>query len=320
MSRLRTSLLAVAVTGAVLAPAAAAQGAPTLLATELAPTPVAAADGIALWSRFDPVTKRYTLVKSLDGGPPMAVGVAPRSNGPFDIDLGTNRAGRTFAVYTRDGDIYRLNVAGGSETKVDKLSSPTLAESSPTIQRGEIAFIRRSGGHDELRIGNTASGAKGSRLLVRKRSLRMPELGTHHVAYVETGPGPISDNGALHLRIRNLRTGADRQVYRATAGGANFANITRPAYVFNPAGFIWARTNQGSGRGNRLVMYTLRGAKLSYAKGSPFYISTAWAGGELGAVTASALAGGQTQGSCVEPSMNYCKVEFTGPPQFDLGP
>jgi len=320
MSNLRTSILAAAVAAVVLAPAAAAQGAPTTLATELAPSPVAAAEGLVMWSRFDLTTKSYTLVKSVDGGGPVPVGVASRTDGPFDIDLGTNRSGRAFAVYTRDGDIYRLNVAAGSETKVDKLSSPTLAESSPTIQRGQIAFIRRSGGRDELRIGNTASGAKGSRLLVRKRSLRMAELGTQHIAYVETGPGPISDNGALRLRIRNPRTGADPQIYRATSGGANFANITRPAYVFNPAGFIWARSNQGSGRGNRLINYTLRGSKLAYAKGSPFYTSTAWAGGALGAVTASALAGGETQGSCVEPSMNYCKIEFTGPPQFDLGP
>lgn len=320
MSNLRTSILAVALTGAVLAPASAAHGAPRQLATESAPTPVAAAEGIVMWSRFDPVTKQYTLVKSLAGGAAVPVGVAARGDGPFDIDLGTNRSGRAFAVYTRDGDIYRLNVAAGTETKIDRLSSPTLAESSPTIQRGQIAFIRRNRGRDELRIGDTTSGSKGSRLLVRKRTLRLAELGTKHVAYVETGPGPISDEGSLRLRIRNLRTGADRLVYRATSGGANFANITRPSYVFSPAGFLWARTNQGSGRGNRIVMYTLRGSKLAYAQGSPFYTSTAWAGGALGAVTASALAGGETQGACVDAATNYCKIEVTGPLSFDVGP
>jgi|GEM_PF-1970932 len=268
MSHIRTSLLAAAVTGAALAPAAVAQGAPTPLSVEQAPTRVAAWDGTVMWSRFDPVAKTYSLVKSVDGGAPVLVaGVAPRGAGPFDIDLGTNRSGATYAVYTRNGDIYRLNVAGGAETKIEKLSSPTLAERDPTIMAGRIAFIRHSGDRDELRIGDTTTGSKGSRLLVRKRTILNPELSITHIVYTITGPGPISDEGAQFLRIRNLRSGADRQVYRAVSGGANAAGITRPAYVVSPQGFMWARTNNGSGTGNRIIRYTLRGSKLSYAKG-----------------------------------------------------
>ncbi|HEV7806619.1 MAG TPA: hypothetical protein VGO80_12420 [Solirubrobacteraceae bacterium] len=54
-----------------------------------------------MWSRLDPATGRYGLLKSVDGGAPTAVGVAPRSGGPFDVDLGTSRSGSTVAVYTR---------------------------------------------------------------------------------------------------------------------------------------------------------------------------------------------------------------------------
>ena len=320
MPSTRTSLIAVALAGAVLAPAATAQGAPTTLSVEQAPTRVAAWDGTVMWSRFDAAAKTYSLVKSVDGGAPVPVGVAPRSGTPFDIDLGTNRSGATYAVYTRNGDIYRLNVATGAEAKVDKLSSPTLAERDPTIQRGEIAFIRRNAGRDELRIGNTTSASKGSRLLVRKRTILKPELGIKHIMYVVTGPGPISDEGAQFLRIRNLRTGADRQVYRAVSGGANAANITRPTYVAKPEGFLWARTNNGSGTGNRLIRYTLSGSKLSYALGSPRYNSTAWAGDALGAATATSLTGDETQGACADVGTNYCKVELTGPLQFNLKP
>jgi hypothetical protein len=320
MLSIRTSLATVAVAGAVLAPAAAAQGAPTTLSVEQAPTRVAAWDGTVMWSHFDAAAKTYSLVKSVDGGAPVPVGVAPRSGTPFDIDLGTNRSGATYAVYTRNGDIYRLNVATGAEAKVAKLSSPTLAERDPTIQRGEIAFVRRNAGRDELRIGNTTSASKGSRLLVRKRSILKPELGAKHIMYVVTGPGPISDDGAQFLRIRNLRTGADRQVYRAVSGGANAANITRPTYVAKPEGFLWARTNMGSGTGNRLIRYTLSGSKLSYALGSPRYDSTAWAGDALGAATASSLTGEETQGACVDAGTNSCTVGLTGPLQFDLKP
>jgi hypothetical protein len=316
MTNLRTYLLTAAVAGAVLAPAAVAQGAPTTLAVEQAPTRVAAWDGTVMWSHYDPATKTYSLVKSVDGGVPVAVGVAPRSGAPFDVDLGTNRSGSTYAVYTRGGDIYRLNVATGSEVKVDKLSSPTLAERDPTIQRGEIAFIRRDGGFDQLRIGNTTTGSKGSRLLVRKRSILGAELGITHVAYVESVPAEFRE---VHVRIRNIRTGADRQVYRAASGGASAADVTRPTYVAQPQGFLWARTNTGR-VGNRLIRYTLRGSQLAYAKGSPRYNSTAWAGDALGVATSSSLDGSESPGACSDAGVEYCKVELTGPLQFNLKP
>lgn len=318
MNSLRLSLLTAAVTGAVLAPAAAAQGAPTTLAAEQAPTRVAAWDGTVMWSRLDPATETYSLVKSVDGGAPVAVGVAPRTTGPFDIDLGTNRSGATYAVYTReDGDIYRLNVATGRERRIDSLSSPSQVDRSPTIQRGEIAFIRHDRGFDQLRIGNTTSGSRGSRLIVRHRSILSVELGTSHVAYVRTVPSEFRE---LRVHVRNIRTGADRMVYRAKSGGANAAGVTRPTFVARPAGFLWARTNMGSGTGNRLVRYTLRGSRLAYAQGRPFFNSTAWAGGALGAITASSLDSGESRGACVDASTNHCRVEYTGPLRFDLRP
>ena len=324
MSRIRTSLLTAAVTGAVFAPAAMAQGTPTTLAVEQAPTRVAAWNGVVVWSRFDPAAQTYTLVKSVDGGAPVAVGVSPRSGGPFDVDLGTNRSGATYAVYTREDDIYRLNLATGRETRIDKLSSPTRAERDPTIQRGEIAFIRRDRGYDQLRVGNTTRGSRGSRLIVKRRAIVMAELGTSHVAYVVTSPGPISDDGTKHVRVRNLRTGADRAVYRAVSGGANYADITRPSYVPSPQGFLWARTNEGSGRGNRIVRYTLRGSRFAYARGISSYSSSAWAGDALGAATAEAFPGGrqrtEEEPACVEGGVNYCTVGLTGRLEFDLGP
>jgi hypothetical protein len=318
MFRIRTSLLTAAAAAAVLAPAATAQGAPTTLGVEQAPTRVAAWDGTVMWSRFDPATQTYSLVKSENGGAPTNVAVSPRQKGPFDIDLGTNRSGATYAVYTRDdGDIYRLSVATGREAKVAKLSASTIAERDPTIMRGEIAFIRRDRGIDQLRIGNTSSASKGSRLLVKNRSIVNAELSITHVAYTVTGPGPISDNGSRYIRNRNLKTGADRQIYRAVSGGANYANTTRPTYVVSPQGFMWVRTNQGSGTGNRFVRYTLRGSKLAYARGSsPLSISSAWAGNLLGAATSTALA----DTACSDAGVQYCQVGLSGPLQFGATP
>jgi len=318
MLRIRSSLLTAATAAAALAAAAPAQAAPTTLSVESAPTKVAAWDGVVMWSHYDATAKTYSLMKSVDGGTPTNVAVAPRTKGPFDIDLGTNLSGATYAVYTRDdGDIYRLSVATGREVKVAKLSASTIVERDPTIMRGEIAFIRRDRGFDQLRIGNTGSASKGSRLIVKKRSVVNAELSPTHVAYVVTGPGPISPQGAKYVRNRNLKTGADRQVYRAVSGGANSAQITRPTYMGSPDGFMWVRTNHGSGTGNRFVRYTLRGSKLAYAKGSSvFTISSAWAGNALGAATSTALA----DTACNDAGVQYCSVALSGPLQFSATP
>jgi hypothetical protein len=314
MTHLRNLLLTVGVAGAALAPAAAAQAAPTVLSSEPVPTHVAAWNGTVMWSQLDTATGNYKLVKSVDGGAPTAVGVPERSGGPFDVDLGTNRSGSTYAVYTRDGDIYRLSVASGAETKITKLSSPTMAERDPTIQRGEIAFIRRDHGFDQLRIGDTTGASKGSRMLVKKRSITGAELAIKQVAYVE-------DSGSSELvHIRNISGGHDQVVYRATSGGANFAGVTRPTYDSELNGFMWARKNLGSNTGNRLVRYQLPGSKLTYAQGSPRYNSTAWAGDQFGAATSSSLDGGDGRNSCDDAGVHYCVVTVTGLLSFTLKP
>jgi hypothetical protein len=312
MPSLRELLLTSAVVAA-LAPAAAAQAA-TVLSIEPAPTRVAAWDGTVMWSQLDRATGTYRLVKSVDGGAPAPVAVPERAGGPFDIDLGTNRSGSTYAVYTRGGDIYRLSVASGVETKIAKLSSPTLAERDPTIQRGEIAFIRRDGGYDQLRIGDTTSGSNGSRFLVKKRSILGAELAIKQVAYVEA-------SGANRLvHVRNIRTGHDQVVYRAASGGANLAGATRPTYDPDANAFVWARKNLGSGTGNRIVRYRLPGSKFDYAAGSPRYNSTAWAGPQLGVATSSSLDGGEGVNSCDDAGIHYCQVTVTGPLSFTLVP
>jgi hypothetical protein len=313
MTHLRRLLLPLAAAGALLATAGAAQAA-TVLSSEPVPTPVAAWHGTVMWSQLDAATGNYRLVKSVDGGAPTAVPVPERSGGPFDIDLGTNRSGSTYAVYTRDGDIYRLSLASGAETKISKLSSPTMAERDPTIQRGEIAFIRRDHGFDQLRIGNTTSGSSGSRLLVKKRSIQSAELAIKQLAYVE-------QSGSRQLvHVRNISTGHDQVVYRATSGGANAANVTKPAYDDQLNDFMWARTNLGSNTGNRFVRYRLTGSKLTYAQGSPRYNSTAWAGEQLGAATSSSLDGGESRGACDDAGVQFCVVAVTGPLSFTLKP
>src|SRR3954463_7066358 len=188
---------------AALAPAAHA--ASTTIATEQRATPVAAWAGTVAWSSFDPATNDYHLVVSRNGAAPQRVAVAPSANA-FDVDLGTNRSGSTYAVSSRcatpatgsrpptDCDLYRLSLASGVEQRLDSLSSPTWDERDPTIFRGEIAFIRNEthGGlnEDVLRTGNTTSGARGTTALVKlhrlPRTLPDPQLFASRVAYIRT--------------------------------------------------------------------------------------------------------------------------------------
>ena len=122
------------------------------------------------------------------------------------------------------------------------------------------------------------------------------------------------------VHVRNISTGHDQAIYRATSGGANFAGVTRPTYDADTNAFVWARKNLGSGTGNRIVRYTLPGSKLSYAQGSPRYNSTSWAGAQLGAATASSLDAGDSPGACDDAGVHYCYVTVTGPLSFTLRP
>ena len=127
------------------------------------------------------------------------------------------------------------------------------------------------------------------------------------------------------MHVRNVSTGNDKVVYRARSGGANSAAVTRASYVAEPEGFLWARTNMGAERGNRLVRYALSGAKLAYDQGAMNYVSTAWAGEALGAVATSAIGGSESAGStspgaCSDAGVQYCSVVLTGPLSFGLKP
>ena len=325
-----------AVAAAVLAPAA--HGAPTTLATEQRAAPVAAYAGTVVWSSYDATAKDYHLVVSRNGAPPQRLAGAP-SPVPFDVDLGTNRSGATYAVYTRCAkpatdkngnpvrgtgcDIYRLGLASGVEQRLQSLSSPTSDERDPTIFRGEIAFIRterhRGVTQDVLRIGNTTSGSKGTRALVtvdrRATTLSRPELSFSRIAYVRVTRGGATQ--AVH--VRTISSGSDRTVYVARSGGANAANIAGLSVDDRATSFLWARTNLGSGTGNRIVRYSTPTGKLSYALGSPRYVSSSWASQALGmAVMVDPSSTGTCSSNINQPGQ--CLVQLTGPLTFKATP
>lgn len=321
----------------VAAAPAAATAAPTVLSAEQRPPAVAGWRGTVVWSSFDRTDGRHHLVVSREGAPPERLPVAP-SDGPFDVDLGTNRTGSTYAVYSRCAepgeepdlprtscDLYRLSLATGREERLAGLSSPRWDEREPTIMRGEIAFVRRErhGGatKDVLRIGNTSSGSRGSRqltqLVVDRTALLHPELAASHIAYVVSDPGPYEFR-RQRVQLRVLRTGRVRTAYTATSGGANAANVTGPAATDSLRGFVFVRTNAGSGRGNRIIRLDLSG-DVTMAQGTGREVSSSWASTALGAVVGIDRSGtGTCFGNAYDPpEQTECSVQLTGPLAFD---
>lgn len=316
MFSLRSACLpaAAAAVVAFLGLTGAARATPTLLSTEKAPTIVAAYGATVMWSTLDQATGAYKLVKSVNGSAPAAVGVAERER-PFDIDLGTNRSGSLYAVYSREGFIYRLHVTTGVEQKLTSLSLGGQSF-NPSIQRGRIAFLHSGRGHDELRIGDTTSGAGKPKVVVRG-VIDNVELGINQLTYTVFKDSRFGGSQTVH--VRNIRTGHDKAIYRAASGGANTSLVTKPSFTADLGSFVWARTNVGSGAGNRIIRYTLAGGKLSYAQGSSRYATTAWAGGDLGAAFSTAEIP-RTNQSCEDAGVSYCTVGFTGPLSFTLKP
>jgi hypothetical protein len=327
MPRTRTGIAVVAAAAAVLAAAAAPAGAQgRVLATEQRPTDVAAWGADAVWSSFDPATATYRLVRSRGGAAPVPLPVTP-SPRAFDVDLGTNRSGSTYAVYTRcaDGesgcDLYRLGLDTGREERLSSLSSERWDERDPTVFRGRIAFVRhervRGGMGDTIRIGDTTSSGTPTRALVKGGALSRPELGVSHLAYTRPRPAPW---GVVQVRVVTLRTRADRLVYEARSGGANAARVTGPSLGSTARSFLWARTNDGSGTGNRIVRYGIASRRSAYGQGSSRWTSTSWAGGALGLITASSVDGTCFPGVDESPAASVCRVAATGPVRFHPEP
>ena len=117
----------------------------------------------------------------------------------------------------------------------------------------------------------------------------LPDLSRTHLAYVTYGPGRYGFGGQ-NLRLQTL-TGPSRVVYRATSGGANAANIVSPSFDVAGTHLYWARTNNGSGTGNRYLRLTLATGRQDAARGSSRICSTSWASDADGFATGIALPG-----------------------------
>lgn len=344
-SRLRRGTLALLGFALVAAsPAVAVPAAWTEVAREAVAPSVAAHEGISAWNRYDALHDRYSLVVRDADGTIRIAPIAPRV-GPFDVDLGTNRTGSVYAVYTRCSvprgtgrvpgypgpaqhgcDVYRMSVATGREEHLTQISSPSWDERDPTIHRGTIGFVRAEQGRDGLvetiRTGTTASGAPPTRVRARvvtrtrtrvtRRGLYGPQLGPHRLSYVALEP---SDFSRRSVHVRDLAgAGRDRVVYTATSGGANAADVTEPTFSLDGGTIYFARTNTGSGVGNRLIRYRIGSKRFAYEASTAHVQSSAWMAPNGFVVGLSAYEDQCDFGG--RPATLTCPVLVTGPVDF----
>lgn len=319
-------ITALMVGAGALAAAGPVAAAPSTLAEEAQPFHVAASEGVVAWSSWDARDRIYRLVALRDGQ--RAVLPVPGSPEPFDVDLGTSRSGALVAVYSRkvnqSRDLFRYSFAGAKETRLTSLSRSDTDERQPTVWRGDIAFVRASAKTTRIMVGDTGRTASPRTLLTRRLNdgaFTHPELttsrGLRRVAYVLTSPGRHGfAREAVHVRA--LRSGHDRVVHVAQSGGANFAHVTAPAWSDDGRALYFARTNQGSGQGNRYVRYLTASARLGYAQGTSDAFSTAW----LGDVhDGSLLVSSPGISDCTySAAPGVCTLRSTGPLTFNARP
>ena len=341
---LRTALAAAALAVAAAAPATATAAD---IGLEQRPTNVASYAGNLAWSHYDAATDRYRLMIQRPGQAPMPAPV-PDARRPFDVDLGGSRTGSATAVYTRcttpgaprgskdanpkpgaGCDIYRYALGAGAEQHLTQISSPTADERDPTIARGQVAFVRREGRAETIRLGDTTTAGRPTKVLVRVDARKVtldepslafgPKLPHGSLAYVLYDAG----FGFGRQRVRVLDLDARRSVnaYTAQSGGANFANATGPTWDPFSGLLYFARTNDGSGQGNRFVRWSHATHRLSYAQGDPRANQTAWISPAAGLFVADALADDACLGNLNDPpEKSFCRLYTTGPLSFTARP
>jgi hypothetical protein len=296
------------------------------IAVELGPFSVSSHGDSVVWSHFSEEPGLYELMTLRNGQrETLPVNPSPR---PFDVDLGTSRSGSTVATYSRCAklprrpadratrcDLYQLDLATGAERKLSRLSSSSADETQPTMFRGDVAFVRKTKREWQLRLNNRVL----VRLPVRRGAILDPQLSGRRLAYTVADAG--NGFGRKTIRVRTLGGGRDRAIYQARSGGANAADVTRGSWNDRGSELYFARTNEGSGRGNRYVRWSASTGKFSYARGTSRAQSTSWAGGQVGMYVAEALTDGACFANDRDPNrISSCRLINTGPLAFDARP
>jgi hypothetical protein len=200
--------LALVLAAAVLAPAGAgAQAAPTdpsVVATLPRATVVGAAGGWTAWSAYE--GGRYVLVTRSPAGRQAPAPVAPRRV-PFDLDLGTDAAGRVIAAYSRCAKEPTLvgganatapNYTSGRGCRIALYDLAARTERRLTRSRGSASDVLPSVGGSRIAFVAVPSARRlAGRALLRWRTAAARSTArTLDTGVRRTGPPTVSGGPA----------------------------------------------------------------------------------------------------------------------------
>ena len=310
-------ILPILLAALVVAPASAS-AAEQVLAVEQAPFTADAYGGVTAWSSYDTQTKTYRLL-ILRNGQPADPNVRTLRRA-FDLDVGPGEDGSPVVVYSRNGEIYRYDVAGATERKVSSVSSPHWLETQPSIHRTKIAFVRNKPGASKQRPrplvyagSTTKTGSKRQPTPPYKRTVSVDGVEqTARGLFVvwRTDIVPTCCSRATLYRVKNARL---QHIFYVGSGGANFGQLVTPSV--SGLDVYFGRTNTGSGQGNTFLRYGLGTQKLFSARGTGRAHSLTWLGDRF--LMGTALDGETCNGNInAPPEASECKLVLTDPVTF----
>jgi hypothetical protein len=188
--------------------------------------PISAGHGWLVWST--PLPDGYGLT-AWRGGVTAALPVRPRAR-PFDLDVGTDVAGRDVVTYSRAGRVHVLELVSGRDYRPAIPHPAHTTDRWPSMWHGQVAFARSDArGRPRVRVllwaprTRRVTGLPHGILPRGRRDVFMGvqgmDLGPRFLAYLwwAAGPGIIGSGGGQELRVVRL---ADDHVSLAASGYA----------------------------------------------------------------------------------------------------
>jgi hypothetical protein len=175
------------------------------------PTAVREYAGTIVFSQFDPADVQWHLAVRRAGSRQVErLPVAP-STTPFEADIGPGDSGRPELIYQRCGgtaalptgcDLFLLALTGGAgERPLRSANNPNRNDSSPTLWRGRIAWVREYGSQVRPKpVVYTRRLASGSR-----RSQRLPGVPRRRCGDVKGECGRTTGRAVDALELRGDR-------------------------------------------------------------------------------------------------------------------
>lgn len=294
---------------------ASASAAEQVLAVEQAPFTADSYGGVIAWSSYNTQTRRYSLRLLRDGQP--VVPAVPVSRRAYDLDVGPGEDGSPVVVYSRNGEIYRYDVATATERKVTSVSSPHWLETEPSIHGSKIAFVRNKPGASKQRprplvyVGSTTrTGAKRQPTPPYKRTVGVDGLEESARGLLVVWRSDIVPTCCSRATLYRVKNDKLQHIFYVGSGGANFGQLLTPSV--SGLNVYFGRTNTGSGQGQTFFRYGLGTKKLSSAGGTRVAHTLTWLGDRF--LMSTALDGETCNGNInAPPEASECKLLLTDP-------